>query len=91
MQYGQFATILSLNKTMEKRWGQCFCAHFSVSVIGGKMKKRTKNLTYAAVIAALYDHFTDPLGSAHDIGGIHRFIGGNENKFYRSVFFIISF
>ncbi len=46
-EYGQFETILSLNKTME-RDGRTWCVLFYA------MNKKIKNLIYGAMIAALY-------------------------------------
>ena len=31
-------------------------------------------------VKGLYNHFTEALAGAHDVGGVHRFVCGNQDK-----------
>ena len=42
-------------------------------------------LSVIVLVKGLYDHFADPLAGPHDIGGVHRFVRGNHDKFFRAV------
>ena len=37
------------------------------------------------ILPALENHLTEPLGGAHEVGGVYRLVGGNHHKFLRAV------
>ena len=58
-----------------------------VAKAGGDKLRHALHLSFLdSLVQALHVDFADTLGAAHDVGGIHRFVGGNHHELLHLVF-----